>query len=115
MGNVADGQIVSVVDFTADLFEPLIGQALVFGRPGEDEAPVRLNLLEVKRGKKSPAVRREPFSLFFVLKDQAPLGDGLHRLLQPGCEEADLLVSRVTAPRYEALDPTGMFYEAVFG
>lgn len=118
MEKVAE-QNVALGDFTADLFMPLIGQKLIFERPADAEVsttePARLELLEVKPGKKSPALRREPFSLLFVLKDQEQLGNGLHRLRQPGFEAAELLISRVTAPKYEAQDPAGMFYEAVFG
>jgi hypothetical protein len=124
MGNVAEQRdislgVVGLPDFTAELFDPLLGQTVVFERPADPAnislEPARMTLLEVKRGHKSPALRREPFSLFFVLKAQPPLGVGLHRLMQPGFEPTDILVTRVTAPKYEALDPAGMFYEAVFG
>lgn len=110
---------MGLADLTADLFTPLVGQTIVFERPPEPDAsatePARMKLLDVSRSAKSPAVRREPFSLLFVMKDQRPLGMGLHRLLHPSFEPADLLVSRVTAPKYEAIDPAGMYYEAVFG
>lgn len=116
---VAEEQLVDLANFTAELFEPCIGQVFVFERPtdsgGAAVEPARMMLLEVRRGVRSPALRREPFSLFFVMKDQAPLSEELHRLVHPGCEAADLLVTRVTAPKYQAMDPAGMYYEAVFG
>ncbi|HTP36316.1 MAG TPA: hypothetical protein VMJ75_29280 [Candidatus Acidoferrales bacterium] len=114
-----EGKKTGLADLTAELFEPFIGQAITFERPAANgEAPLepaRMQLLEVKRGHNSPALRREPFSLFLVMKDQPPLGPGLHRLAHSTCESADLLVTRVTAPKYEAADPTGMFYEVIFG
>jgi hypothetical protein len=120
MNNVADQALVGLAELTADLFQPYVGQPVVFERPAdsdtaEEEPPARMTLLEVHRGTPSPALRRTPFSLLFVMKDQAPLSLGLHRLMFPGCEPADLLLSRVTVPKYQAKDPTGMYYEAVFG
>lgn len=116
---VPEGKKAGLADLTAELFEPFIGQTITFERPaangGTPLEPARMQLLEVKRGPKSPALRREPFSLFLVMKDQPPLGTGLHRLTHLECESADLLVTRVTAPKYEAADPMGMFYEVVFG
>src|SRR5215470_7950613 len=87
MENIAEKGKVGLADFTADMFEPLVGQTLIFERPDSSDTPtlepVRMKLLEVKRNPKSPAVRREPFSLLFVMKDQPPLGKGLHGLAHP--------------------------------
>ena len=119
MGNVAEEQLVGLADVTASLFEPYLGQTMVFERlvdaDGTVSEPAHMTLLEVRRGIKSPAMRREPFSLLFAMKDQSPLGSGLHRLVHLGCEPADLLVSRVNVPKYQAIDPTRMYYEVVFG
>src|SRR5215471_16005852 len=96
---------VTLAELTADHFSPLIGETLTFQRPAPaaGSEPARMKLLEVKRHKASVAIRREPFSLFFAMKHQEPLGDGLHRFVHPGFEPSDLLISRVTAPKYEAL------------
>jgi Domain of unknown function (DUF6916) len=119
MSDTKEMGLVGLADFTADLFAPFTGQTLVFERPSAPDAPAaepaRMLLLEVKRGSPIPGFRRQPFSLLFVMKDQAPLGAGLHRLIHPGIEPSELLVSRVTVPKYQAQDPKGMYYEAVFG
>jgi hypothetical protein len=109
---------IGLAEFTAELFEPLLGQTLEFGRPaavgGPGGAPARMTLIEVLRSESAPDSPREPFSLLFVMKDQAPLGVGLHSLSLPGCESVELFISRITAPKYERKDPGGMFYQAVF-
>jgi hypothetical protein len=123
MGNMTEERTaekrVALADLTVEMFVPLVGKTLVFERPAHPDASpvnaVRMKLLEAKRGVKSPAVRREPFSLLFALQDQPPLGLGLHRLLHPDFEPSDLLITRVIAPKYQAVDPEGMYYEAVFG
>jgi hypothetical protein len=119
MEHVTEERQVGLADYTADHFLPLVGETLVFERPNDGTAPVtepaRMKVLEVKRGPQSPAVRREPFSVLFVMKDQPELGAGLHRLIQAGLEPADLLITRVTVPKYQAIDPAGMYYEVVFG
>lgn len=119
MASVAATGKIGLADFAADRFEALVGQTIVFERPADSGTSAMeaasMRLLEVKRGAKSPAVRREPFSVLFAMKDQPPLGPGLHRLAHPDFEPAELLITRVMAPKYEALDPTGMYYEVVFG
>jgi hypothetical protein len=119
MGAAAQQGKIGLQDFVADLFDPLVGTTLVFERPcGSEPAgqgPARMKLLEVHRGAKPLPALRQPFSLLFVVKDQPPLGTGLHRLVYPGFEPADLFISRVMAPEYQAIDPLGMYYQAVFG
>ena len=119
MSNSTGPEVVRLADFTAEVFEALVGQTLVFERPpspGPAPAePVRMQLLEVRRGHAAPPPLRQPFSLLLVMKDQPPLGMGLHRLIRAGLEPAELLISRVTVPHYQIKDPAGMYYELVFG
>jgi hypothetical protein len=119
MYNVTDARTVDLAELTAELFDPYVGQMMVFERPAgseaEEEPPARMTLLEVHRGIPSPALRRVPFSLLFVMKDQAELSFGLHRLILSGHTPVELLISRVTVPKFQASDPMGMFYEVVFG
>jgi hypothetical protein len=116
--SVSEQKKIGLADFTADLFEPLIGQTLEFERPeiaGSVSEPARMTLLEVERSDQLPQMLREPFSLLLALKDQEPLGRGLHRLNLPDCEPAELFIARVTVPKYERKDPASMYYQAVFG
>jgi hypothetical protein len=103
---------------TADVLEPRVGEEFVFARPanpdGSPAGVVRMRLLELKRLPPHDLTEREPFSMIFVVKDQASLGMGLHRLLHPELEPFDMFLSRVSVPRFQKADPAGMFYEAVF-
>lgn len=106
---------VKLEAFSAEMFEPLVGQTLAFQADGHPELPpAHMQLLEVKRGRKSPLFAREPFSLLFSLKDQPPLAECLYGLDNPQFEPAGLLISRVRVPKYERSDPEGQYYEAVF-
>lgn len=103
---------------TADALEPRVGEEFVFERPanpdGTPAGVVRMRLASLARLPRHELTERGPFSIIFVLKDQAPLGMGLHRLLHPELEPFDMFLSRVMVPRLQRADPDGMFYEAVF-
>jgi hypothetical protein len=113
------GTLVSLADFAAEVFEPLVGQTLVFERSSSEgqapAEPARMQLLEVHRGHPAPPPLRQPFSLLLMMKDQPPLSMALHRLIHDGLEPAELLISRVTVPHHQVKDPAGMYYELVFG
>jgi len=100
------------IPLTADAFEARLEEEFVFGRPEGGEA--RLKLISLRRLPRHELTDREPFSMIFVMKDQEPLGPGLHRLLHPDLESFDMFISRVTVPRLQKADPAGMFYEAIF-
>ena len=100
-------------DFTAEMFEPLVGETLEFVPEGPGER-ARLKLLEVKRGQKAPMSEKDPFSLLFSLKDQPPLSPCLYGLSHPNFVPDGLLISRVKVPKHERVDPEAAFYEAVF-
>ncbi len=62
-----------------------------------------------------PASEDRPFAVLFVLRDEPPLEPGLPRLIREGFEPCEIFFSRVTSPRRQASDPSGIYYEAVFG
>ena len=100
-----------MLPLTADVFEARVGEEFVFeGAAGA----VRMKLVSLTRFPRHELTDREPFSIIFVLKDQTPLGGGLHRLVHPELEPFDMFLTRVMAPRLQRDDPAGMFYEAVF-
>jgi uncharacterized protein DUF6916 len=107
-----------LADFTGATLLPYAGQVFVFQRPaGPDGRPggeARLVLLEVNQYPRQPGLSRDPFSLLFVMKGQAPLEKGLPRLMHQDFEPFDIFLQRVTVPKYENIDPAGMYYEAVF-
>jgi len=100
-------------EFNAERFLPHVGEIFVWRSSGVTKE-ARLRLLDVERFRHQPGLTREPFSLLFVMHGQPPLGGGLHRLVHDEFEECELLLSRVTVPKYERDDPGGMFYEVVF-
>jgi hypothetical protein len=102
-----------MIEFSADHFLPLVGAMFTWRAEGS-RAESNMRLLEVERFRSHPGLAREPFSLLFVMHDQPPLGRGLHTLVHSSFEPCDLLLSRVTVPKYEREDPRGMFYEAIF-
>ena len=104
--------MTGIADFTAQLFQPLVGQAVQWERPGGGTA--RLELLEVQTYPRQPGMTRDPFSLLFELKGQKPIEPGLPRLVHPGFEPCELLLSRVRVPEFERAHRAGVFYEAVF-
>ena len=107
-------------DFAAEVFQPMLGRKLAFLRPAvsasEQRARVELDLIQVRVWPSgNPGGGRQPFSLLFTLRDEPPLDHHqLHQLAEPGFEECELLVSRVSVPELDRRDGT-MFYEAVFG
>ena len=108
-------------DYTAELFEPLVGRVFVFRRP-EGQAPesVALELLRVTAGPAMPAaaarnpqLRSRSFSLMFALQPgMEPLGKGLHVLCYDDFEPCEWFLTRVVVPTG---DPRVAYYEAVFG
>ena len=111
---------VALPDFTAGVFQPLIGRQMAFLRPAPSPhalpARVELELIEVRvPGPAGPETGRQPFSLLFTLRGEQPLDDRLlHRLAEPGFEACELLLSRVFVPELDRHDGT-MYYEAAFG
>jgi len=111
---------VGLPDFTAGVFQPLIGRKLAFQRPATSPhappARVELELLEVRvSSADGPEAGRQPFSLLFTLRGEPALDDRLlHRLAEPGFEACELLLSRVFVPELDRHDGT-MYYEAAFG
>jgi hypothetical protein len=113
-------------DVTAESFRPYAGRDMVFSRPaigtGIISPTVKMKLAEVtvhesaiRIESRNPAKyakrSREPFSLVFELKEDAPLDEGLHRLMHPDFTGDELFLSQVTQLR-----PDGtLLYEAVFG
>ena len=118
MTEVPDGLVTGTTPLTADALEPRVGEEFLFARPAKPDGTfagvLRMKLVSLARLPRHDLTEREPFSIIFVLVDQAPLGMGLHRLLHPELEPFDMFLSRVVAPRLQKSDPTGMFYEAVF-
>jgi hypothetical protein len=107
-------ETLSLRDFAAPRFEPLVGQPVRFLRP--ESQPVDLELVST-RAQQAPSAPglRPPFSLLFKVCQAAPLNDRLlHTLDQPGFERCELLLSRVTVPELDRRDGT-LYYEAVFG
>lgn len=72
----------------------------------------RMKLVEITT---RPGSEGRPFALLFVLHDQPPLANALPKLIRDGFEPCEIYFSRVTSPRRQANDPTGVYYEAVFG
>jgi hypothetical protein len=113
-------------DLTAESFLPYVGHTMRFARPLAKGAllsrTAELKLLKVDghdaitrieshAPANHPERTRASFSLVFELTDQAPLEDGLHRLVHSDFAGHALFVSEVSRPR-----PDGTrFYEAVFG
>lgn len=116
-----------LAELTAESFQPYEGQELVFARPAAGGAiltrSVRLKLTEVAVHEHIARIEgqdparykskrtRSSFSLFFELRDQEPLAEGLHRLIHEDFAGCQLYLSQVSRPR-----PDGtLLYEAVFG
>jgi len=118
MTEAPEGLVTGTKPLNADEFEPRVGEEFVFARPanpsGSTAGVVRMRLASIARLPRHDLTDREPFSVIFVLKDQDPLGMGLHRLLHPELEPFEMFLSRVMVPRLQRADPAGMFYEAVF-
>src|SRR5215467_10885744 len=108
---------IEIAQFTADIFAGYVGQIIEFERPGvsgdETTSRAHMQLVEVSRHRIQKGLRREPFSLLFVMRGQSPLSYHLHRLHHPHFEACDLHLERVIAPKYQQADPAGMYYEAV--
>jgi hypothetical protein len=101
-----------MTEFSADAFLPHVGEVFRW-QAGAPEARI-MRLLDVERYPRRPGLAREPFSLLFVMHDQPPLAGGVYSLLHGEFERCELLLTRVTVPKYECQDPRGMYYEAVF-
>ena len=118
MTEAPEGLVTGTAPLTADEFEPRVGEEFVFARPatpdGSSAGVVRMKLASLTRLQRHDLTDREPFSIIFELKNQAPLSMGLHRLLHPQLEPYDMFLSRVTVPRLQKAEPAGMFYEAIF-
>jgi hypothetical protein len=111
---------IAIQDFAAEMFRPLVGRTLAFLRPAPSpdgqRARVEMELIQVRvSASGNRDAKRQPFSLLFTLRQESPLDDRLlHQLAEPGFEECELLLSRVSVPDLDRHDGT-MFYEAVFG
>jgi hypothetical protein len=109
---------ISIGEFSAATFRPLVGQEIPFLRPagpGVQAETVPLTLLQITEGDAANREGfRDPFSLLFTLRDSAPLDDlNLHVLHHPDFEPCEILITRVYVPGLDKRDGT-MFYEAVF-
>ena len=106
--------LVSMADYTAEHFANLVGQVFHFS-PSENaqtSKPVLLELIDINQRTAIHAGARDPFLLLFVLRSDAPLGPGLHRLVREGFEPCDWFLNRVVVP---GRDPRAAYYQAVFG
>lgn len=112
-------------EFTPEAFLSHIGQVFSLESnetsQGEFRQPFKLELVEVNtHGMRAASgkseIRREPFSLLFILQGTMPLGRGLHRLVHEQFALSELFLSRVVAPQRAEQDGAGaVYYEAVFG
>jgi hypothetical protein len=104
--------------YTADIFEPLVGQTFLFEGPlegqGDQAGQARLELIDARKsGSGAPAAGfREPFTLIFALRSPEPLGNGLHRIAHDNFEPCDWFLNRVLLP---GRDPRTAYYQAAFG
>ena len=98
-----------ISNYTAETFEPYVGQVLTF-----DPGGVQLELLKISRRNPGqlPDGFREPFALLFTLRSAEQLGKGLYRIVHDDFEPSEWLLTRVMAP---GRDPRLAYYEAVFG
>lgn len=106
--------VVSMTDYNAETFAGLVGQVFRFERV-EDAGmgdPVLLELIDVTHRAAIYPGTRDPFLLLFVLRSDAPLGPGLHRISREGFEPCEWFLNRVVVP---ARDPRAAYYQAVFG
>ncbi|HUA22280.1 MAG TPA: hypothetical protein VMB25_26225 [Bryobacteraceae bacterium] len=105
-------------NYTAETFQPYVGQVIEFERPagatGFLGQRVRLELLEVRKPNSGgrPEGFREMFALLFALRSPEPLGNGLHRIAHDDFQPGDWFVTRVLVP---GGDPGVAYYESVFG
>ena len=107
--------VVSMPDYTAETFAGMVGQMFRFD-PAEYAAetgkPVLLELIDITQRAAMSTGTRDPFLLLFVLRSDAPLGPGLHRICREGFEPCEWFLNRVVVP---ARDPRAAYYQAVFG
>jgi hypothetical protein len=111
---MSQGSLRPMADVTADAFEPLLGQMVEFHRPEASDNPARMRMVDLRRDYQMPDMAREPFSLLFAMKDQALLAPALHRLNLAGFEPLDLLICKVSTPKFERQYPGSIFYEVIF-
>lgn len=113
-----------LLDFSAELFEPYVGQVFVFSSPeGPNGQPARveLELFEIVRlGRpetnwRPPAAEaiapgRKPFSMMFRSAAPQPVGYRTLVMEHPDFAGCELLVTRIFAP---ARDPKFCYYEVI--
>src|SRR5687768_12589855 len=104
-----------MTDYNAGTFAGLIGQVFRFDRAEdgtESGHPVLLELIDISHRAAVDPGTRDPFLLLFVLRSDAPLGPGLHRIAREGFEPCEWFLNRVVVP---ARDARAAYYQAVFG
>jgi hypothetical protein len=115
---------LGLLDFSAELFEPYVGQVFAFSNPegpGGEPARVELELLEIKRWGRPEANRRpsvaealapgrQPFSMLFRSSSPQPVGFHPLRMKSPDFGGCELLVTRILA---QGRDPKFCYYEVV--
>ncbi len=115
---------LGLLDFSAELFEPYLGQVFAFSNPeGPDGEPARveLELFEIKRWGRPEANRRppvaealapgrQPFSMLFRSSSPQPVGYRMLFLQHPDFSGCELLVTRILAL---GRDPKFCYYEVI--
>jgi len=113
-----------LLDFSAELFQPYLGEVFAFSNPegsGGQPARVELELFAVKRlgwpetNWRPPAAEalapgRQPFSMLFRSPAPQPAGRCPLLMEHPDFAGCELFVGRVLAP---AGDPKFCYYEAI--
>lgn len=113
----AAAELHKLVNYTPELFQPLVGLQVPFLRPPAVDGTreeVCLDVIRVTASKLPPAAGfRRQFSVLFGLREAAPLDHYLlHALVHRDFEPCDLLLNRVVVPELRTTDGT-MFYELV--
>jgi hypothetical protein len=107
---------VEMESYTAEVFQPYVGQLMTFEPASGKVASqrVQLELVQIRHPRVSvrPDGLREPFALLFVSRGVGLPGSGLHRLLHDDFEPTEWLLTRVFMPGQDSATP---HYEAVFG
>lgn len=109
MADTLEKSAVTLADCRPELFQPLIGQLLVFVSENNEE--VGLELLEVNtRPRRGHS--RDPFSLLFAQKTGRVPANNLLRLNKEGFSRESWFINRVSVL---GGDPGIAYCEAVFG
>jgi hypothetical protein len=114
MSGAESRTLISMGQYTSDVFASLVGQVFSFHRTLEaDDPALRLELIEVQpSAQRAGANVRQSFSLLFALRGGDATQQSTLYLRHDEFEPCAWFVNRVMVPDRDARTP---YYEAVFG